>query len=302
MRRRGSAWCVSAKRFPTPAASAPTAFGLRRPPTLAGLRANATATSRWMPPLSMTAANISGMMNAKYNGLVAAGIAAASPSGALSWVASRRSYIQGQLTTVAASFAITSNGGNNFSTNRNYLTLGGTAPIGIKTIGSLHLACANAGSSSGDSIWQYTTTLTTNAQYTLSYWYLPSTNGSGLTIRLSGSTPTAGILSSHSIAPSSAGLAGLYTPGAANSVRTNLSAMPLVWLNEIQPNNVTGPADNLGDRDPWVELYNSGAGAVDLTGFYLSDNYTNLTRWAFPGGTLIEPGQFRLVWLDNEPG
>jgi len=82
----------------------------------------------------MLAATISGMMNAKYNGLVAAGIPASSPSSALTWVASRRSYIQSQLATVAASFAITTNGGNDFSTNRNYLTLSGTAPIGVKTI------------------------------------------------------------------------------------------------------------------------------------------------------------------------
>jgi len=82
----------------------------------------------------MVAANISAIMNAKYNGLVAAGIPASSPSSALSWLASRRSYIQSQLATVAATFAITSNGGNNFSTNRNYLTLSGTAPIRVKTI------------------------------------------------------------------------------------------------------------------------------------------------------------------------
>ena len=82
----------------------------------------------------MLAATISGMMNAKYNGLVSAGIPASSPSSALTWVASRRSYIQSQLATVAASFAITTNGGNDFSTNRNYLTLSGTAPIGVKTI------------------------------------------------------------------------------------------------------------------------------------------------------------------------
>ena len=168
--------------------------------------------------------------------------------------------------------------------------------------GSLHLVCAAPGSGSGDSVWQYTTTLTTNAQYTLSYWYLPTTNGSGLTIRLSGATSTTGIFSGHSIALSGGGSAGLYTPGAANSVRTTLSALPLVWLNEIQPNNVTGPADNFGDRAPWVELYNSGGSSADLTGFYLSDNYTNLTRWPFPAGTAINPGQFRLVWLDNEPG
>jgi hypothetical protein len=168
--------------------------------------------------------------------------------------------------------------------------------------GSLHLVCAAAGSSSGDSVSQFTTTLTTNAQYTLSYWYLSSTNGSGLTVRLSGSTSGTGVFSSHSIAPPSGGSGSMFTPGAPNSVRTNLTAFPLVWLNEIQPNNVTGPQDNFGDRDPWVELYNSGGTVVDLTGYYLSDNYTNLTRWPFPGATTLNPGQFRLVWLDNEPG
>jgi hypothetical protein len=59
--------------------------------------------------------------------------------------------------------------------------------------------------------------------------------------------------------------------------------------------------DRFGERDPWVELYNSGTTTLSLDGFYLSDSYTNLTRWAFPAGTTIEPGQFRLVWLDAQP-
>ncbi len=92
------------------------------------------------------------------------------------------------------------------------------------------------------------------------------------------------------------------SPGATNSVRTNLATFPLVWLNEVQPNNVTGLQDNFGDRDPWVELYNSGTNSVDLSTYYLSDNYTNLLRWPFPGSTTITQGQYRLVWLDNEPG
>jgi hypothetical protein len=50
-----------------------------------------------------------------------------------------------------------------------------------------------------------------------------------------------------------------------------------------------------------VELYNSGTTTIDLTGWYLADNYTNLTRWAFPAGTSVAPGQFRIVWLDGEP-
>jgi hypothetical protein len=163
---------------------------------------------------------------------------------------------------------------------------------------SLHLVSAAAGSGLNDSVWETTTTLTTNAQYTLSYWYLPSTNGTGLTIRLSGN----GILSTHGIAPGGGSSSSLYTPGATNSIRTNLATFPLVWLNEVQPNNVSGLQDNAGDRDPWVELYNSGASAIDLSGYYLSDNYTNVLRWAFPGGTTLGAGQYLVVWLDAESG
>ncbi len=93
-----------------------------------------------------------------------------------------------------------------------------------------------------------------------------------------------------------------YTPRAANSVAQSLPALPLVWLNEAQPNNVSGAQDRFGDRDPWVELHNSGTTAADLTGYYLSDTYTNLTKWPFPDATSLASGGFRLVWCDNEPG
>ena len=92
-----------------------------------------------------------------------------------------------------------------------------------------------------------------------------------------------------------------YTPGAPNSTAGALAALPLLWLNEVQPVNATGMPDRFNERDPWVELYNSGSTALALDGFYLSDSYTNLTRWAFPAGTTINPGQFRLVWLDAQP-
>jgi len=163
--------------------------------------------------------------------------------------------------------------------------------------GSLHIVSTSAGSSLGSSIWQDTGPLVTNATYTLSYWYLPSTNGSGLTIRLSGN----GINNAHSIAPAQSP-SSLATPGGPNSVRGTLPALPPLWLNEIQPNNITGAADNAGDRDPWVEIYNGGTNTIDLNGWHLTDNFTNLTRWAFPAGAAIGPSQFLLVWLDGEPG
>ncbi|MBC8003174.1 MAG: lamin tail domain-containing protein, partial [Opitutaceae bacterium] len=97
-----------------------------------------------------------------------------------------------------------------------------------------------------------------------------------------------------------------FTPGTTNSVRASLPAFPTLWLNEVLPNNfflgTNGMADRLGDRDPWVELYNGGTDAISLNGYFLANNYTNLTQWAFPAGATLNPKQFLVVWLDGEPG
>ncbi len=97
-----------------------------------------------------------------------------------------------------------------------------------------------------------------------------------------------------------------FTPGAANSVRTSLPAFPTVWLNEILPDNrlvgTNSLTDRFGDRDAWVELFNGGTNAVNLGGWFLADNFTNLAQWTIPANTILNPGQLRLVWLDGEPG
>jgi hypothetical protein len=100
----------------------------------------------------------------------------------------------------------------------------------------------------------------------------------------------------------SSGTSPMYTPTMANSVRATLPAFPKLWLNEVLPNNTMGLTDRFGDRDPWVELYNGGATNISLNGYYLANQYSNLTQWPFPSTASIGPGQFLLVWLDGEPG
>jgi hypothetical protein len=135
----------------------------------------------------------------------------------------------------------------------------------------------------------------------LSYWYLPSTNGSQLLIRLSGSSPNSGqIYSLENIQPPATSSV-LYTPGAANSVLTSLPAFPPLWINELQADNLTGTTNRAGQRVPWLELYNPTASAVPLSGLYLSTNYANLTAWAFPAGSTINPGQFKIIFADAQP-
>ncbi len=94
----------------------------------------------------------------------------------------------------------------------------------------------------------------------------------------------------------------LVTPGQINrGVKQTLAVFPEVWINEVLPNNVTGPLDNTGQKEPFIELYNASIGTVDLSALYLTDSYTNLTRWQFPSGTVIGAKQFLVVWVDGQP-
>jgi len=92
------------------------------------------------------------------------------------------------------------------------------------------------------------------------------------------------------------------TPGTRNSLVATVSAFPLVFLNEVLPQNTTGLADRFGDRDPWIELHNDGNTVADLSGLYLTDTFSNLTQWQFSSGTTLGAGQWMVVWADGEPG
>ncbi|MGA2852865.1 MAG: lamin tail domain-containing protein [Verrucomicrobiota bacterium] len=162
---------------------------------------------------------------------------------------------------------------------------------------SLHLVATAAGSGNNNAIYQnITPAITTGQPYALSFWYLPTTNGGPLTVRLTLNVPQVTL----NPAPPAVAPATPATPGATNAVFGSIAVFPTLWLNEVQADNISGPLDNFGQRDPWVELFNSGTNAIGLSGCYLSDSYTNLSRWAFPTNVSVPAGGFLLVWCDNQ--
>ncbi|MBI4327121.1 MAG: lamin tail domain-containing protein, partial [Chloroflexi bacterium] len=98
------------------------------------------------------------------------------------------------------------------------------------------------------------------------------------------------------------GTLAAFTPGATNNVVAPLPEFPTLRLNEVLARNSTGLADNAGDHDPWLELVNTGTNEVSLDGLFLTDAYTNLTKWAFPAGRSIPAGGWLIVFVDGEPG
>jgi hypothetical protein len=154
-----------------------------------------------------------------------------------------------------------------------------------------------------------------NTINTMSFWYWATNSATNLYVRIRGSTALAtGPLSGPTninifITPSNYVPAGLVspatnslTPGRTNDALAVLPPFQPVWLNEVQAENTTGILDNNGEREPWVELYNSSTNTVSLEGLYLTHNYTNLMNWAFPPGSSIGPTQFLVVFCDGEAG
>jgi len=72
-----------------------------------------------------------------------------------------------------------------------------------------------------------------------------------------------------------------------------------LFINEFMGSNQTTLADEDGEFSDWVEIYNAGPAAADLTGYYLSDDPGSPAKWAFPEG-LVPAGGFLLVWASDK--
>ncbi len=92
------------------------------------------------------------------------------------------------------------------------------------------------------------------------------------------------------------------TPTVVNSVAKLLTPFPPLWLNEVEPDNLSGITNSAGQRAPWIELYNPSSNTVSLNGLYLADNYTNLGQWPFLSNAAISPGQFMVIFADGQTG
>jgi hypothetical protein len=147
---------------------------------------------------------------------------------------------------------------------------------------------------------------------TLSFWYWATNSAQNLLIRVRNSaaltTGGTGTNINIFISPSNfvpamqvSSATNSFSPGSNNLLSIALPAFPPLWINEVQADNVTGILDSYGQREPWVEIYNTSTNTVSLDGLYLTHTYTNYTNWAFPAGSSIGPTQFLVVFCDGQP-
>jgi hypothetical protein len=93
------------------------------------------------------------------------------------------------------------------------------------------------------------------------------------------------------------------TPGEPNNTRGfehfSGSPVPKLIFSEIMSVNLATLADEDGDYEDWIEIYNPGDYAVNLEGYGLSDREEEPYRWKFPRVT-IEPGEHLVVFASDK--
>lgn len=80
-----------------------------------------------------------------------------------------------------------------------------------------------------------------------------------------------------------------------------LSSLPAqVFINEVSSAGYNGFADEDGDNKDWVEFYNAGSTAVDLSGYTITCNEGLESRtWTFPT-IFIQPGEYLTVFFSGK--
>jgi spore coat protein CotH len=74
-------------------------------------------------------------------------------------------------------------------------------------------------------------------------------------------------------------------------------AQPII--SEFMAQNDTVLADEDGMFSDWIEIYNPGPGSLNLDGYYLTDDASNLTKWRFPS-QVVTAGGYLVVFASGK--
>lgn len=93
--------------------------------------------------------------------------------------------------------------------------------------------------------------------------------------------------------------AASFSPPRAEYELYTLSVTGHVVINEFLALNDEAVADQDGEYDDWIELYNNSESNISLSGYFLSDDGNDLTQWAFPD-TFIAGCSYLTIWADED--
>ena len=72
-------------------------------------------------------------------------------------------------------------------------------------------------------------------------------------------------------------------------------------INEfLASNSALNEDPDFQNNSDWLELYNAGSTAINLKGYYITDNLNNPAKWKVTIDTVIAPGSYVVIWTDSK--
>lgn len=82
------------------------------------------------------------------------------------------------------------------------------------------------------------------------------------------------------------------------TVGVDVPVLPPV-LNEFLASNDSDFADEDGNFSDWIEIYNPNPFAIDLDGYHLTSNSTNLIEWSFPTEVTLDGNSYLIIFASG---
>ena len=108
--------------------------------------------------------------------------------------------------------------------------------------------------------------------------------------------------------PVATNLAGEQWAASTSSFTT--TGLPALTISEIAPSNTgdlltrirLNTEDEFGKEisPDWIEIHNPSPADLDIVGLHLTDSPNDLTKWAFPSGTIVPANGYLVVYATNQ--
>lgn len=101
------------------------------------------------------------------------------------------------------------------------------------------------------------------------------------------------------------GSAGMFAPERAEHefftlhVAVSTPTAGQVVINEFLASNQSDATNETGAHADWIELFNNTSTPFSLYGLYLSDSYSNPSKFAFPQSATIPANGYLMLWADE---
>jgi hypothetical protein len=98
-------------------------------------------------------------------------------------------------------------------------------------------------------------------------------------------------------------ISAIVAAGLQGQSLTNAALQPVITgggvrISEFMASNKNTLTDDFGDSSDWIEIHNDSPATVNLDGWFLTDNASDLAKWRFPS-TNMPPGTFLIVFASG---